>query len=79
MGKAEEMAERLQASWADDPTPTARLRATGAVLFTTLELPRVSVVRITGAWPSGSWETDARARTASRSAPARLACWLLGR
>ncbi|MDE3087655.1 MAG: hypothetical protein KGJ77_12955, partial [Acidobacteriota bacterium] len=63
----------------DDPTPTARLRATGAVLFTTLELPLVSVVRVTSSWPSGNWGGDPGVRPATRSAPARLASWLLGR
>jgi hypothetical protein len=72
------MAERGQPRWADDPTPTARLRVTGAVLFTTLELPRVSVVHVAGSWPSGSWGSDPRA-PATRSVPARLAGWLLGR
>lgn len=54
-----------------------RLRATGAVLFATLETPRLHLVRSLGSWPAVS--PIERERRGIAASAARAANWLLGR
>ena len=54
-----------------------RLRATGAVLFATLDMPRPQFVRTIGTWPSATPEAPARGSIAATAA--RAVSWLLGR
>jgi len=68
--------------WAqfDGRTDGARLHATGAVLFATLELTRPNLVSMVGTWPGAQDPPGHRGRRARvGSGAARCASWLLGR
>ena len=76
-------AERVE--WVGPPVEASfgdgalRMQATGAVLFTTLELRRPLLVHTAGTWPGASTPEAGAHRGSLRASLARGALWLLGR